>query len=100
MEAVSGVQSDTCASRSLCAGNAAEAQYRRGGLRQSARCLSPTSMRVENPGSSMLSPIKINSYPTAKSLPLHAGIKHGFFERRGVKISLHYEENSHDQRQG
>jgi len=32
--------------------------------------------------------LRINAFPNAKALPLHAGIATGIFERRGFKIEL------------
>jgi ABC-type nitrate/sulfonate/bicarbonate transport system substrate-binding protein len=44
--------------------------------------------------------LRVNAFPQAKSLPLHAGIAKGIFERRGFKIELHLTENSRSQRAG
>jgi NitT/TauT family transport system substrate-binding protein len=45
-------------------------------------------------------PLRVNTFPNAKALPLHAGIAKGIFERRGFKIVLHLTENSRSQRDG
>jgi ABC-type nitrate/sulfonate/bicarbonate transport system substrate-binding protein len=44
--------------------------------------------------------LRVNTFPNAKALPLHAGIAKGIFERRGFKIELHLTENSRSQRAG
>jgi ABC-type nitrate/sulfonate/bicarbonate transport system substrate-binding protein len=44
--------------------------------------------------------LRVNAFPNAKALPLHAGIATGIFERRGFKIDLHLTRNSKDQREG
>jgi len=45
-------------------------------------------------------PLRVNTFPNAKALPLHAGIAKGIFEKRGFKIELHLTENSRSQRDG
>src|SRR5262245_8355997 len=45
-------------------------------------------------------PLRVNAFPNAKALPLHAGIAKGIFERRGFKIELHLTESSRNQREG
>src|SRR5262249_11375437 len=44
--------------------------------------------------------LRVDTFPNAKALPLHAGIAHGLFERRGLRIDLHLTENSRSQREG
>ena len=44
--------------------------------------------------------LRVNTFPNAKALPLHAGIAQGIFEKRGFKIELHLTENSRSQRDG
>src|SRR5215470_3423642 len=44
--------------------------------------------------------LRVDTFPNAKALPLHAGIATGIFERRGLKIDLHLTENSRSQRDG
>lgn len=44
--------------------------------------------------------LRVNAYPTAKSLPLHAGIAQGIFAKHGLDIELHFTENSLLQREG
>ena len=50
--------------------------------------------------SAELTPLRINSFPNAKALPLQAGIAKGFFERRGLKAALELTESSKAQRDG
>ena len=44
--------------------------------------------------------LRVNAFPNAKALPLHAGIAKGIFERRGFKIALQLTQNSRSQRDG
>jgi ABC-type nitrate/sulfonate/bicarbonate transport system substrate-binding protein len=44
--------------------------------------------------------MRVNAFPNAKALPLHAGIAKGIFARRGFAIELHLTENSRSQREG
>ena len=45
-------------------------------------------------------PLKINSFPNAKALPLQVGIGKGFFAKRGLKAELELTESSKAQRDG
>jgi ABC-type nitrate/sulfonate/bicarbonate transport system substrate-binding protein len=45
-------------------------------------------------------PLRINSFPNAKALPLQVGIDKGFFARRGLKAELELTESSKAQREG
>jgi ABC-type nitrate/sulfonate/bicarbonate transport system substrate-binding protein len=45
-------------------------------------------------------PLRVNTFPNAKALPLHAGLAKGIFEKRGFAIELHLTENSRSQRDG
>ena len=44
--------------------------------------------------------LRVNAFPNAKALPLHAGIAKGIFEKHGFKIELTLTENSRSQREG
>src|SRR5256886_12686316 len=44
--------------------------------------------------------VRVNSFPNAKALPLHAGVAKGIFARRGVTLELSFTENSTAQREG
>src|SRR5260370_24025283 len=45
-------------------------------------------------------PLKINSFPNAKALPLQVGIGKGFFAKRGLRAELELTESSKAQRDG
>ena len=47
-----------------------------------------------------LTQLRVNAFPNAKALPLHAGIAKGIFEKRSFKIELTLTENSRSQREG
>src|SRR5712691_1588584 len=57
--------------------------------------LVPVNGRAAEP-----TPIRVNAFPNAKALPLHAGIAKGIFTQRGFAIELHLTENSRSQREG
>jgi ABC-type nitrate/sulfonate/bicarbonate transport system substrate-binding protein len=44
--------------------------------------------------------LRVNTFPNAKALPLHAGIATGIFAKRGFKIDLHLTDSSQNQRDG
>lgn len=44
--------------------------------------------------------VRVNAFPNAKSLPLHAGVERGFFAKHGVALELSFTENSAAQREG
>src|SRR5256886_3257870 len=44
--------------------------------------------------------VRVNSFPNAKALPLHAGIAKGIFARHGLALQLSFTENSTRQREG
>jgi ABC-type nitrate/sulfonate/bicarbonate transport system substrate-binding protein len=48
----------------------------------------------------MVDDLTVNCSPTAKSLPIRAGLRRGLFERRGISLSLVSNENSKAQRTG
>jgi ABC-type nitrate/sulfonate/bicarbonate transport system substrate-binding protein len=47
-----------------------------------------------------LTPLRVNAFPNAKALPLHAGIATGIFARHGLAVELQLTENSRSQRDG
>ncbi len=51
-------------------------------------------------GAADLTPLRINSFPNAKALPLQVGIGKGFFAKRGLKAELELTESSKAQRDG
>jgi ABC-type nitrate/sulfonate/bicarbonate transport system substrate-binding protein len=44
--------------------------------------------------------VRVNSFPNAKALPLHAGMAKGIFARRDLALQLSFTENSTKQRAG
>jgi ABC-type nitrate/sulfonate/bicarbonate transport system substrate-binding protein len=44
--------------------------------------------------------VRVNSFPNAKALPLHAGVAQGIFARHGLALQLSFTENSTKQREG
>src|SRR6266850_1233952 len=47
-----------------------------------------------------LIPLRVNAFPNAKALPLHAGIAKGIFAKHGLALELQLTENSRSQRDG
>jgi ABC-type nitrate/sulfonate/bicarbonate transport system substrate-binding protein len=44
--------------------------------------------------------VRVNTFPTARSLPFFVGIEKGIFARHGIKLELEFTENSKSQRDG
>ena len=44
--------------------------------------------------------IRVNTFPTARSLPFFVGIEHAIFARYGIRLELEFTENSQSQREG
>jgi ABC-type nitrate/sulfonate/bicarbonate transport system substrate-binding protein len=44
--------------------------------------------------------IRVNAFPNAKALPLHAGVEKGIFAKHGLALELSFTENSTQQREG
>jgi len=44
--------------------------------------------------------VRVNSFPNAKALPLHAGVAQGIFARHGLALQPSFTENSTRQREG
>src|SRR6266853_3446396 len=44
--------------------------------------------------------VRVNSFPNAKALPLHAGVAQGIFAKHGLTLQLSFTENSTKQREG
>ncbi len=44
--------------------------------------------------------LRVNAFPNAKALPLHAGLAKGIFARHGLALELQLTENSRSQREG
>ena len=45
-------------------------------------------------------PLRVNAFPNAKALPLHAGVAKGIYARHGIALELSFTENSTRQREG
>jgi ABC-type nitrate/sulfonate/bicarbonate transport system substrate-binding protein len=44
--------------------------------------------------------VRINTFPTARSLPFYVGTEKGIFAKHGIKLELEFTENSKSQREG
>ena len=44
--------------------------------------------------------VRVNTFPTARSLPFFVGVEKGFFARHGIKLEFEFTESSSAQRQG
>ena len=51
-------------------------------------------------GAADLPAVRVNSFPNAKALPLHAGVAKGIFAKHGLALQLSFTENSTKQRDG
>jgi ABC-type nitrate/sulfonate/bicarbonate transport system substrate-binding protein len=47
-----------------------------------------------------LTPLRINAFPNAKALPVHAGLANGIFAAHGLDLALELTESSRSQREG
>ena len=44
--------------------------------------------------------VRVNTFPTARSLPFFVGVEKGFFARHGIKLEFEFTESSSAQREG
>jgi len=44
--------------------------------------------------------VRVNTFPTARSLPFFVGVEKGFFAKHGIKLEFEFTENSKSQREG
>jgi ABC-type nitrate/sulfonate/bicarbonate transport system substrate-binding protein len=44
--------------------------------------------------------VRLNTFPTARSLPFFVGLEHGTFARHGIRLELEFTESSKSQREG
>jgi ABC-type nitrate/sulfonate/bicarbonate transport system substrate-binding protein len=44
--------------------------------------------------------VRVNTFPTARSLPFFVGVEKGFFAKHGIKLEFEVTENSKSQREG
>jgi ABC-type nitrate/sulfonate/bicarbonate transport system substrate-binding protein len=75
-------------------------KYRHRALASAALLFSFLALAAVPAGAADLMTLKINAFPNAKALPLHAGIANGIFEKRGFRIDLELTEGSRPQREG
>jgi ABC-type nitrate/sulfonate/bicarbonate transport system substrate-binding protein len=55
---------------------------------------------VSLPASAEDALVRVNTFPTARSLPFYVGIEKGIFARHGIRLELEFTENSKSQREG
>jgi ABC-type nitrate/sulfonate/bicarbonate transport system substrate-binding protein len=72
----------------------------RSGLRMGCIALACTTLATGAARADEPVALRVNTFPNAKALALHAGIAKGIFEKRGFKIELHLTDNSRNQRDG
>jgi ABC-type nitrate/sulfonate/bicarbonate transport system substrate-binding protein len=58
------------------------------------------ALMAGSPASAEDTLVRVNTFPTARSLPFFVGMEKGFFARHGVKLGLEFTENSKSQREG
>jgi ABC-type nitrate/sulfonate/bicarbonate transport system substrate-binding protein len=63
-------------------------------------CLLAPLLLLAPASATELARVRVNAFPNAKSLPLHAGIANGIFARHGLAIELEFTDNSRNQRDG
>ena len=44
--------------------------------------------------------VRVNTFPTARSLPFFVGVEKGIFARHGIKLEFEFTESSSAQREG
>ena len=44
--------------------------------------------------------VRVNTFPTARSLPFFVGVEKGFFAMHGIKLEFEFTESSSAQREG
>lgn len=59
--------------------------------------LGPT---VTSVGAAELTPLRVNVFPTAKTLPMLVGTEKGIFAKHGLNVEVLYTRNSQEQREG
>ena len=52
------------------------------------------------PASAAETLVRVNTFPTARSLPFFVGVEKGFFARHGIKLEFEFTESSSAQREG
>src|SRR5262245_37768723 len=59
-----------------------------------------TCMVADTAGAAEPTTLRVNVFPGAANLAIFAGIANGNFEKRGLKVELHFTPNSDEQRKG
>ena len=57
-------------------------------------------MALALPARAADAPIRVNTFPNAKALPVYVGIARGFFARYGLSVEVEHTESSQSQRDG
>ena len=70
------------------------------GLRMVAAAMAVFMLIATKSRAEELIPLRVNAFPNAKALPLHAGIAKGIFAAHGLDLALELTENSRSQREG
>ncbi len=70
------------------------------GLRMVAAAMAVFMLIATEGRAEELIPLRVNAFPNAKALPLHAGLAKGIFAARGLDLALELTENSRSQREG
>jgi ABC-type nitrate/sulfonate/bicarbonate transport system substrate-binding protein len=59
-----------------------------------------SAMSTVGAAAAELTTVRVNTFPNAKALALHAGIATGIFEKHGLRVELQLTANSKNQREG
>src|SRR5437879_2323390 len=69
-------------------------------VRRGGALIAALALTAAQANAAELVPLRVNAFPNAKALPLHAGIARGIFARHGLDLALQLTENSKSQREG
>jgi ABC-type nitrate/sulfonate/bicarbonate transport system substrate-binding protein len=64
------------------------------------RCVLVAVALLVGMATAVAQPLRVNAFPNAKALPLHAGVAKGIYARHGIALELSFTENSTRQREG
>ena len=62
--------------------------------------IAATLALVAGPAAAADTLVRVNTFPTARSLPFFVGVEKGFFARHGIKLEFEFTESSSAQREG
>lgn len=62
--------------------------------------LAMVAASAKNATPAELTPLRVNTFPTARSLPFFVGLEKGIFARRGIALDLEFTDSSKAQREG